>query len=65
MLPPSVDRVKYLYNRRTASFMFAIYKNNTDPRLLNLFKTCRSRRSASNFEVTRPLKEIHIQKHTL
>ena len=35
--------------------MFDIYKNNTDPRLLNLFKQCGSRRSASNI---RPLKEI-------
>ena len=50
--------LKYLYNRRLASFMFDIYKNNTDPRLLNLFKTRRSKRSTSNFEVIRPLKEI-------
>ena len=45
--------IKYLYNRILASFMFDIYKNNTDPRLLNLFKPCRSRRSAGNFEVKR------------
>ena len=38
--------------------MFDIHKNNTDPRLLNLFKPRRSRRSTSNFEVIRPLKEI-------
>ncbi len=39
--------------------MFDIRKNNTDPRLLNLFKPHRSRRSTSNFEIIRPLKEIH------
>ena len=38
--------------------MFDVYKDNTDPRLHNLFKPSRSRRSASNFEVIRPLKEI-------
>jgi len=50
--------LKYLYNRRLASFMFDVYKETTDPRLQNLFKPSRSRRSASNFEVIRPLKEI-------
>ena len=38
--------------------MFDVYKDKTDPRLQNLFKPSRSRRSACNFEVIRPLKEI-------
>ena len=35
--------LKYVYNRRLASFMFDVYKENTDPRLQNLFKPSRSR----------------------
>jgi len=50
--------LNYLYNRRLESYMFDVYKDNTDPGLQNLFKPSRSRRSASNFEVIRPLKEI-------
>ena len=41
--------LKYLYNRRLASFMLDVYKEITDPMLQNLFKPSRSRRSASNF----------------
>ena len=35
--------LKYLYNRRLASFVFDVYKDNTDPMLQNLFKPSRSR----------------------
>ena len=38
--------------------MSDIYKDSTDPRVQNLLKPSRSRRSARNFEVIRPLKEI-------
>ena len=37
--------------------MFHVCESNTDPRLLNLFKTCRNNRWASNFEVIRSVKE--------
>ena len=52
--------LSYLYKRRLSIFMFEVYNNLTDERLINLFNKCRNRLSEykQNFDLIRPKKEL-------
>ena len=52
--------LSYIYKRRLSIFMFEVYNNLTNERLIKLLNKCRNRQSEykQNFDVIRPKKEL-------